>query len=126
MEQHMEHTAGRVKRRRTRGETLVETIVAFGVLMILLAMVTTVVRAGIALNNRAISRTALLNGDSADIERGTGLTALYGENTLTLSYPEGTIGAKDIKIRLDVQQAEGGILTNFTTGAVAQVGGEGE
>lgn len=126
MDQHMEHSTGRMKRRRTRGETLVETIVAFGVLMILLAMVTTVVRAGIALNNRAVSRTALLNSDSADIERGTDLTVLPGDNVLTLAYPDGTVGAKDIRIRLDVSRARGGILQSFTTGAVAELGGGDE
>lgn len=127
MDQYMERTAGRVKRRRrTRGETLVETIVAFGVLTILLTMVTTVVRAGVALNNHAISRTAMLNKDSADIERGNALTVLPGENTLTLAYPDGTPGAEDIRIQLTVQQGEGGILQNFTTAAVAELGGEGE
>ena len=117
----MAHSTGRVRgTRRTRGETLVETIVAFAVLMILLSLVTTIVRAGISLNNRAIETTARLNADCTDIELGSGLTGM-GNATLTLQFIKGGTGA--LQIPLDLMQGGEGLLYSFKSREVIGGGG---
>ncbi len=95
MEQHMDHSAGRMKRgAATRGETLVETIVAFSVLMILLTMVLTVVRGGVALNNRASANLAALYSDCRNVEQGSMTPAEPDpESVLTLTYVPQNAGA---------------------------------
>lgn len=117
MEKRMDDQAGRMRPRgASRGETLVETIVAFSVLMILLTMVLSVIRSGIALNNRAVQNLAALSADCAAIELLPESAAPLSTAMLTLTYTGGTVnvpadGAFDSEQELNVYG--GDILYSF-------------
>lgn len=97
MAQRLDGFAGRIKGGGAkRGETLVETIVAFAVLMLLLTMAITIVRGGIALNNRASANLAALYADCSAAELGSfALNAPDDTATLTLTCAEGTTAPGD-------------------------------
>lgn len=104
-------------RRTNRGETLVETIVAFSILMILLTMVMTVIRGAIALNNRAAERLAELAEDCERLEMAGAAPSVTSGHRLTLTYqaegstPVANSGALQCVEDLDVFDGE--ILMSF-------------
>ena len=87
------------KRKRTKGETLVETVVAFLVLSILMLMVTTAVKAGVSMNQRAIRLEESLENACMTAEQDAG-TTLSEQAELRLTFAEG-----EVTIPLTVKQA---------------------
>ena len=81
----------RMKRKKIRqnGETLVETIVSFSVVLLVLTMITAVVRFAGRLNARTTENAAALEASCTAIEHGehTGETV---QSTLELTLPDGT------------------------------------
>ena len=86
--------------KNTRGETLVETVVAFSVLLILISMLGTVLQASARMNSRARVRLSQLEEACAIVEQDLGV---YGDTTYTLTLKP-TTGGDDIVIPLDVRQ----------------------
>lgn len=98
------------KRRQTKGETLVETIVSFAVVLLTLITITAVVQLCIRLNNRAMERAEALEEACASIERGEdgGIAPRSGALTLTVTEGDGT----DV-IVLPIEIFEGGPIGWF-------------
>ena len=96
-----------------RGETLVETMVAFTVLLIMLAMLGTVLRGAAKINQYAAQRAAVLEEDCTRVEQDMGRydesTAARGTLTLTPQSPS----VDPVSIQLDVRSCE--ILHYFST-----------
>lgn len=69
----------------TKGETLVETIISFALVLLILTTVTAMVQVGIRLNERAAARAAALELACGAVEDGEGRDApLGGELLITL------------------------------------------
>lgn len=96
-----------MKKNTRRGETLVETIVAFLVMLVLLSMVTLAVRGGIALNQRAIARTADLEAACTTAEQAGGDPLTEAGAKLTVSFNMGA-AQTNLEIPLEVRQAKPG------------------
>lgn len=74
-----------MQKRHAKGETLVETIISFALILLLLTTVTAMVQVSIRLGSRAAERAADLELACAAIEDGAGTDApLSGELVLTL------------------------------------------
>lgn len=107
----------RKKRGGSRGETLMETVVSFAVLLTMLAMLATVMQGAARMNQFAAQRAAILEADCTRVEQNTGRYDETGgavSDTLTLTPttetdPFGT----HISIQLDVRRCE--ILCYFST-----------
>lgn len=96
--------AGRIG---TRGETLVETIVSFALLLLLLGIVGTVVAASIRLNNRAQAVAESLENACALIETGGGEARGSGALAVSIAASQnGLVPAKDIRIPVGIRAAE--------------------
>lgn len=87
----------RKKRINRSGETLVESIVAFGVLLLMLLTATAAALGAIRLNNHAIDTSIALEAASALVEEDGG--AITGTGSLTITFA----GAKPL---LPEQSAE--------------------
>jgi hypothetical protein len=75
----------KTRRYHTKGETLVETIISFALVLLILTTVTAIVQVGIRLNGRAAERAAALELACAAVEDGEEKDApLGGELLLTL------------------------------------------
>lgn len=104
-----------------RGETLVETVVAFAVLMILLAMLASVLQGAARMNRHARQRLALLETECTSIEQNTGryienaaASGTFVSDTLTLT-PQNDATLAAVAIPLDVRMGENGMLYYFST-----------
>lgn len=74
-----------LRKHHTKGETLVETIISFALILLVLTTVTAMVQVSIRLTGRAAERAAALELACAAIEDGAGTgTPLEGELVLTL------------------------------------------
>lgn len=88
------------KRRSIKGETLIETIVSFAVVLLTLVTITAVVQLCIRLNNRAMEKAEALELAAAAIEEGAAGAAERGQMRLTL--PNGST----VTIPIDVYRGE--------------------
>ena len=98
---------GNARKIDARGETLVETIVSFALLLLLLGIVGTVVAASIRLNNRAQAGAESLENACALIETGGG--EAQGGGTLAVSIAasqNGLVPAKNVNIPVEIRSAE--------------------
>lgn len=104
----------RSKSNHTKGETLVETVVSFSVLLILLAMLGVALRGAANMSIRAAEMMATLEEDCARVEQNTGLYNESGavSDTLVL-MPEDHNLSNIISIPLDLRSGE--LLYYFTT-----------
>ena len=103
----------RAKGNAQRGETLVETVVSFSVLLIMLAMLATVMRSAARISNYAAERAAILEEDCTRVEQNMGV---YSEgsaqsDTLTLT----SIDPLDPQINIDIDVRSAEILHYFRT-----------
>ena len=104
----------RLKNNRTKGETLVETVVSFSVLLILLAMLGVALRGAANMSIRAAEMMAMLEEDCARVEQNTGLYNEAGAVSDTLILmPEDHNLSNIISIPLDLRSGE--LLHYFTT-----------
>jgi len=97
---------GNARKPHTRGETLVETIVAFALLLLLLGVVGTVVGASVRLNNRAQADAEALENACALIETGGG--EARGSGTLAVSVAaskNGLVPAANVDIPVEIRSA---------------------
>ena len=85
MDGNMERAQVRVKRSTSRGETMVETIVAFTVLLLMLATVTAMLRFALNANNKAAQRMDALEAAETAIEKGEGTTAASDRLSVDMS-----------------------------------------
>lgn len=98
---------------RSRGETLVETIVSFSVLFLLLFSVTLLVKSAINMHNRALASAAALELTCTEIESNHG--TLKGTGTLHIRFPEGSDPAiAEVSVGITVRQQDE--LVYFTEG----------
>lgn len=93
---------------RAKGETLVETVVAFGVLMVMLAMLATALKGAAQINRRAAERAAQLDADCTLVEQNMGLFDQTGTiaDTLILTPSGGDLANGQITIPLEVRRGE--------------------
>ena len=97
---------GNARRINARGETLVETIVAFALLLMLLGIVGTVVAASGRLNNRAQAGAEALENACALIETGGGEKQGSGALAVSIAASQnGLVLATDISIPVEVRSA---------------------
>ncbi len=116
----MQRMRSEKRNRRTKGETLVETVVAFGVLMIMLALLATALRGAAQINRRAAEQTAILDADCTLVEQDMG-QAGAGLDTLTLTPKvNGAATMGEISIPLEVRKGE--LLYYFLDDATAENG----
>lgn len=97
---------GNARKMHTRGETLVEAIVAFALLLLLLGVVGTVVAASVRLNNRAQTDAEALENACALIETGGG--GAQGSGALTVSVAaskNGLVPAAHVSIPVEIRSA---------------------
>lgn len=102
----MVRAAGKLK----KGETLVETIVSFAVVMTLMAFVLVIIRSAIALNNRSSALLSSLETSCTEVEADAGTTV---SETASVVFGLSIDGANtSIQVPLIVKQA--GTLTYFS------------
>ena len=102
------------KPNRTKGETLVETVVSFSVLLIMLAMLAVALKSAANMSIRAAEQAVLLEEDCARVEQNTGLYNESGTVSDTLILmPEDHNLSNIISIPLDLRSGE--LLYYFTT-----------
>lgn len=93
--------------RNSRGETLVETIVSFLVVLLTLVMITTVVQLCIRLNNRAMDKAKALETATDAIEQSVNIPAAKS-GAMTLTMPDGD------SFTIPYNLYSGDLLTYFT------------
>lgn len=104
----------RLKSNHTKGETLVETVVSFSVLLVMLTLLGVALRGAANMINRASELAALLEEDCARVEQNTGLYNESGAVSDTLILmPEDHNLSNIISIPLDLRSGE--LLHYFTT-----------
>ena len=111
----MDCTTDKLKRgKKRKGETLVETIVSFSIIMIMLALVGTVLMAAIRMTQYSAEQAVRLEAACEDVENHPAGTAATGQATMTINVkdmsnqPLGTA-----TVELDIFQSENGLLTYF-------------
>ena len=89
-----------------RGETLIETIVAFSVALVMLTMLAAVMQGAGRINGFAAQRAAILEQDCTRVEQNAGVYGTdAGSDTLTLT-PTDPLVPEEISIPLDVRSGE--------------------
>lgn len=114
-----------MKKRRRKGETLVETIVSFGIIMIMLALVGTVIVASINMTARAALVTGRLEEAAKSVEEDGGSVEGGARMIVSRVAEGGVIMPNPVYINVEIKQSadDEHMLRYFV--AAAQPGGEG-
>lgn len=101
------------KKNNTRGETLVETIVSFSVILLLLFTITSIIRSAISMHNAAQASSAALELTCTEIESDHG--SLLGTGTLHIVFPVSDPAMPDVDVEFNIKQQDQ--LFYFTEGS---------
>ena len=94
------------KQKRVKGETLIETIISFAVVLLTLTVLTTIVQLSIRMNNRSADNATELEVACSALESGVPGT-IIDNNELVLVLPDST------KLTMPIVQCSNGVLSWF-------------
>ena len=96
----------RTRQNRAKGETLIETIISFSIVLLTLTVLTTIIQLSIRLNNRSADKSAEFEAACSAYESGVPGT-IMDNYELVLMMPDNT------KLIIPVVQYSNGVLDWF-------------
>jgi type II secretory pathway pseudopilin PulG len=115
----MGRSAGKLKGYKKGGETLVETIVSFSVIMVMLALVGTVIMSAIRMTAHAAEVTGKLEAAALSVEQDEGGVLGKAQMVVSQLSEGGTLLPNPIYLEIDVKESgdEGHLLRYFVSGS---------